>query len=410
MLNDPTYNIFLHGLADDNFEFMGSPATLYADTFIASLLYSKTAAASDAMVAVSIWMQVVNRLHLSYAACKDSFVSSDSRELKPTEDPSLFVDEAAAYWIGDSQDTGSASEGHLLYALTEFISSKYESIPEGSQSKINTRVLGLFNKAKNHLAITRGCTTSNESHLSLGEIVNELIPSMAVPLLRSLFYYISIEDSLMVKVYAVAVLPLFSACASSTYLELKSELIDHDMYEFEKEYLYSKIESLFSCIGVTCEEVGFMPEDDFTRCTTSSRLHSLAGYRYGSNTEEVTKRAHIDVDMKKIDILMTNGIAHHSSVDGGTDKLFAAAFEVYKYGTSPSVQDSLINLAKDTGREIVPVFESFKRYNQFQANYADQMIVGCSAPVLCTHSISHDFSTDECLQGPGCFPGGIFRR
>jgi len=177
-----------------------------------------------------------------------------------------------------------------------------------------------------------------------------------------------------VKVYAVAVLPLFSVCASSTYLELKSELIDHDIYEFEKAYLYSKIESMFSCIGVTCDEVSFMPEDDFTRCTTTASLHSLAGYRYGSHKEKVTKRAHIDVDMRKIDILMTNGIAHHSSVDGGTDKLFTAAFEVYKYGTSPSVQDSLVNLAKDTGREIVPVFESFKRYYQFQANYADQMI------------------------------------
>jgi len=374
MLSDPTYNIFLHGLADQNVEFMGSPASLYADTFITSLLYSKTAAASDAMVAVSIWMQVAHSLHLSYAACKDSFLSSDSRELKPIKDPSLFVDEAAAYWIGDSQDTGSASEGHLLYALTEFISSKYEDIPEGSQSSINTRVLGLFNKAKNHLAITQGCTTSKDSHLSLREIVNELIPVMAVPLLRSLFYYISIEDSLMVKVYAVAVLPLFSACASSTYRELKSELIDHDIYEFEKAYLYSKIESMFSCIGVTCDEVGFMPEDDFTRCTTTASLNSLAGYRYGSNKEKVTKRAHIDVDMRKIDILMTNGIAHHSGVDGGTDKLFTAAFEVYKYGTSPSVQDSLVNLAKDTGREIVPVFESFKRYYQFEANYADQMI------------------------------------
>ena len=382
MLNHPTYNIFLHGLADKNFEFMGSPATLYADTFISSLLYSKTAAASDAMVAVSIWMQVAHNLHLSYAACKASFLSSDSRELKPTKDPSLFVDEAAAYWIGDSQDTGSASEGHLLYALTEFISSKYEDIPEGSQSSINTRVLDLFNKAKNHLAITQGCTTSKDSHLSMREIVNELIPIMAVPLLRSLFYYISVEDSLMVKVYSVAVLPLFSACASSTYLELKSELIDNDIYEFEKAYLYSKIESMFSCLGVTCDEVGFMPEDDFTRCTTTASLHSLAGYRYGSDLDKVTKRARLDIDMKRIDILMTNGITRHSSADGGTDKLFATAFEVYQYGTSPSVKDSLVNLAKDTGREIVPVFESFKRYYQFQSNYADQIIVRCSVTCI----------------------------
>jgi len=125
-----------------------------------------------------------------------------------------------------------------------------------------------------------------------------------------------------------------------------------------------------------------MPEDDFTRCTTTASLHSLAGYRYGSDLEKVTKRARLDIDMKRIDILMTNGITRHSSADGGTDKLFATAFEVYQYGTSPSVKDSLVNLAKDTGREIVPVFESFKRYYQFQSNYADQIIVRCSVTCI----------------------------
>lgn len=252
MKKDSTYNLFVYGLSDERHEFMGKPATSYADTFISSLLYSKSPAAANAMVAVTIWMQVAHSLHSSYDACKTSFLtdgrSIDGRGLQDS-DPALFIDEAAAYWIGDNQDTGSSSKGHLLYALTEFIGDKFEKVPVGSQSEINTRIIDLFNKAKNHIAISRGCSTSEESHLKLRGIINELIPMMAVPLLRSLLYYLSEEDSAMVKVYATAVLPLFSACSPATYYELKDELIDHNSIEIQKEYIYSRIESLYSCLG-----------------------------------------------------------------------------------------------------------------------------------------------------------------
>lgn len=149
-----------------------------------------------------------------------------------------MVDEAAAYWIGDNQATGSSSKGHLLYALTESIAQQFEKTgATGSESKVNSQIIDLFNKAKNHIAISRGCTTSEDSHLKLKGVVNDLIPLMAVPLLHSLLYYLSQDDTLMVKVYATSVLPLFSVCHPSTYRELKmkNDLIDRDPYEIQKE-------------------------------------------------------------------------------------------------------------------------------------------------------------------------------
>ena len=105
-------------------------------------------------------------------------------------------------------------------------------------------------KAKNHIAISRGCTTSSDSHLKLKGLTDKLISLMAVPLLRNLLFHLSTDDPVMVQVYAVAVLPLFSACSRSTYLELKSMLIDHVMLEVnQKEYIYSKIQSMYSCLG-----------------------------------------------------------------------------------------------------------------------------------------------------------------
>lgn len=274
------YNLFVFGLSDRNQEFLGKPATLYADSFINHLLTDNPQVAADAMVAVTIWMEVAHSLHSAHGACKLSYLADgrniDGRQMQ-TRDPALLIDEAAAYWIGDNQAAAGSAEGHLLYALTESIGSKFEDIADGSESEINTKVIDLFNKvsvfysinsherktethsiiffmfatqAKSHIAISRDCSTSSESHLKLKEYVDELMPLMAIPLIRNLLYYLNTDNPAMVQVYAVAVLPLFSACSPSTYKELKTMLIDHIMLEvIQKEYVYSKIQSLYSCLG-----------------------------------------------------------------------------------------------------------------------------------------------------------------
>jgi hypothetical protein len=70
-------------------------------------------------------------------------------------------------------------------------------------------------------------------------------------LLRCLLYHLSKNELTLVKVYATAVLPLFSACASATYRELKSLLIDpSDLSLVSKtDYVVSKIQSMYSCLG-----------------------------------------------------------------------------------------------------------------------------------------------------------------
>ena len=168
-------------------------------------------------------------------------------------DPSLLIDEAAAYWIGDSQDTGSSTEGHLLYALTEFIGQKYETTSQDSQSDINTRILDLFNRAKSLLIFTKSCTASPSAHLALRNFIDDLIPLMAVPLLRGLYYYLSIRDSVKTRVYALSVLPLFSTCSKSAFMELKDDLIESDdVGDVNKELVFSKIKSMYDCLGELC--------------------------------------------------------------------------------------------------------------------------------------------------------------
>jgi len=378
MKGDPTYNLFVYGLSDSRGEFLGRNTTVYADSFISDLLYTKSLAATDAMVAIPIWMQVAHSLHSAYDACKLSLLTDERTmdgRLLQNRDPSLLIDEAAAYWIGDNQATGSSSEGHLLYALTEKIGVQFEKIPAGAESTINSKIIDLFNQAKNHITISRGCSTSADSHLKLKGIVDELIPLMAVPLLRNLFYYLHENDPVRSKVYAVAVLPLFSACSPSTYLELKDMLIDHDVFEIQKDYIRSRIQSLYTCLELTCDLVeapGTSLISNAAGCGEDSDTTSLAGYRFGSEKEIITRASQVDIDMKKIEIFIENGVKHFSDYQ---QDLFAAAYDLYRYGQrSNGIKGSLMSMARDTNRDIVPVFGAYRRYFNADENYADTML------------------------------------
>jgi len=377
MLRDPTYNLFITGLADEYKEFLGKPVEDYADSYVSTLLYSASPIAGDAMVAINIWMEVTHSLHSAYEACKSSILSADrsvdGRQLVEPQVAARFIDEAAAYWIGDGQSTGSSSKGHLLYALTEIISEEYGE-RSNSQSTINTRIIDLLQQAKNHIAISRSCTTSTDSHLKLRNIIDEIIPLMAVPLLRSLLHAMKQNDAERVKLYAIAVLPLFAKCNPSTYLELKNDLIDNTLLSTEKNYVYSRIITLYDCLGIDCHLIGKLIGDDFAyKCEDGSKVKSLAGYRYVAEQDVVSSAAKIDTEIRLLEIYINNGMEHFSD---DIETLFGLAYERYRFGNGNlHGEGSLSRLAKDVRRDIVPSFPQFRRYFKNDENYADKLIV-----------------------------------
>lgn len=381
MLRDPTYNLFISGLSDENREFLGKPVEDYADSYVSTLLYSASPLAGDAMVAINIWMEVAHSLHSAYEACKSSVLSEggrvDGRQLLEPRVAARFIDEAAAYWIGDGQSTGSSSRGHLLYALTEIISEEYGERAI-SQSTINTRIIDLLQQAKNHIAISRSCTTSTDSHLRLRNIIDEIIPLMAVPLLRALLHAMKQDDTERVKLYAIAVLPLFAKCNPSTYSELKSDLIDNTLLSTEKDYVYSRIISLYDCLGLDCELIGKSIGEDFAyKCEDGSNVKSLAGYRYVAEQDVVRSAAKIDIEIRLLEIYINNGMEHFPD---DMETLFGLAYERYRFGNgSLHGEGSLSRLAKDVRRDIVPSFQQFRRYFKSDENYADKIIVSKNA-------------------------------
>ena len=107
-----------------------------------------------------------------------------------------------------------------------------------------------------------------------------------------------------------------------------------------------------------------MKTDDSLRCENSIDIKSLAGYRYETDPETVNEASRIDIEMKKVEIFLDNSVNHFSD---SQEAVFGSAFDVYKA--------SLRTIARDTNREVVPVFTSFQRYFDFDDYYADTMIV-----------------------------------
>ena len=125
--------------------------------------------------------------------------------------------------------------------------------------------------------------------------------------------------------------------------------------------------------GLTCDLVGFMASDDFSRCDDNSDLKSLAGYRYVTDQQIMNRASHIDVDMRKVEIFIENGVSHFPD---SQEVLFGTAFDLYRYGQhSNDIKSSLSSMARDTNRDIVPLFGAFSRYFKSDENYADTMIV-----------------------------------
>ncbi len=107
-----------------------------------------------------------------------------------------------------------------------------------------------------------------------------------------------------------------------------------------------------------------MKTDDSLRCEKNSDLKSLAGYRYEADPAIVSASSRIDVEMKNVEIFLDNAVNHFSD---SQEVVFGSAFDVYKA--------SLRSIARDTNREVVPVFASFQRYFVLDDYYADTMIV-----------------------------------
>lgn len=285
MAEDPVYNTYRYALRNANGEFRGRSVDFYADAYVMFALNSKNAPtlASEAAVALNMWMAVVDKLYDTVHDCKEN--SNNPNSLK--KDGGVHtLDEAAAFWIGDSQVTGDPYQGHLLYAFTEKIGEIFNQ-DAGGQTEVNRRLMRLFNEAKDQITFANACTVQSNTHVKLKHIVDEMVSVMSIPLLQSLIHGLFSNDHERVQLYAVSIVPLIAGCNPNTYAILREKLIDNFYKAVEFDEVFKLLQSTYQCLGISCDDLGTYQQTGSLSCTDPLPLSPIGSYTPSFDVHQV---------------------------------------------------------------------------------------------------------------------------
>jgi len=279
-----------------------------------------------------------------------------------------------AYWIGDGQQTGSQN-GHLLYAWAETQGNLFRSNQFG-QTRTNSNIIRLFNEAKLELSFPNACVDNPNTYPRLRIIVDKIIAVMTVPIIQGLIHYLRNTDTTRARLYAKAFIPHAAGCNLGTYQWLKTRLIDFSWSAIEVDAIVEGIESTYSCLGLTCEDIGEYRYYDRKTCENEKDIMPLADYTPESDVRPYSR---LDLDVLSMYISMSRGA-------------YGAAADTYKHGKHAVLDDgneqqvlSLYQLATSTGWSSVPQFDSFARYYGSD-RYANDIVQRGLAPSLDPHA------------------------
>lgn len=360
MTEDLPFNLFRYALQDAYGYYKGAPVEQYADTFVEHAFENTLVPtlAVEAIVALNIWMAVVHELYEQINQCK-AFDESNAP---------LSVDIAAAYYIGDGQQTGSSQTGHLLYRLTEEAGELFGQDGIGSgEAEVNTKVLILFNRIKGDVSSPDSCPAKSSTVADLRLHIDQAVSYMTVPLLQNLIHYMKTNDRYRVQMYALSVIPLIAGCNEATFSYLRTALIDNDYDPLKFNEILEKLQGAYRCLGVSCADVGAYKGGIVPQCQDPSdrNVVALAGYLPTTN---VFDQSEIDLDILQIKILVSMGA-------------LSAANDLYNYGRnsmrpSKSTSNGLLSLqsiASDPTIASAPSLKTFLDYYQI-SNFADSVV------------------------------------
>jgi len=153
MSEDLPYNTFRYALQDDYGYYDGAPVEQYANSFVERAFENTLAPtlAVEAIVALNIWMAVVHELYAQVKLCRNQANVAVGRSSE-SSNIVLPVDIAAAYYIGDGQQTGSSEIGHLLYRLAEESGELFGQDIMG-EAEINTKIIRYLNTIKSEITV-----------------------------------------------------------------------------------------------------------------------------------------------------------------------------------------------------------------------------------------------------------------
>jgi hypothetical protein len=359
----PNYLYHLYGLADR--EVSGIVAQhLYADGFAKGFIAASSEIGADAVVALHSWMYGTHLLYHGIHTCQ---------LLAMADEPGLFqldgggMDEFIALWIGHDQDVAS-EEGHGLYALAQKAGALFGT--NSPEAKANTNIKLLYNEGA--AAVSLGCIGTKgeeETVPAIWAVTQRIVTQMYIPLVQMLIDAIYRQDPNDSRLYALAVVPQVAQCRPSVYKRLKEALLDGTVSINRSAEIISDLQSIYDCLGFTCNDIGSYKVDVVPQCTGIAVNQPMAEYVPSTRVHAHSK---IDLDILQLKIL--------TSLES-----YPFAKKLYMYGRNsqrPQQSDndpysvrSLEAMATSNSRKAAdPFYTEFVQYHN-EPNYADKVIV-----------------------------------
>eukprot|EP00587_Corethron_hystrix_P002065 CAMPEP_0113304386 /NCGR_PEP_ID=MMETSP0010_2-20120614/4432_1 /TAXON_ID=216773 ORGANISM="Corethron hystrix, Strain 308" /NCGR_SAMPLE_ID=MMETSP0010_2 /ASSEMBLY_ACC=CAM_ASM_000155 /LENGTH=631 /DNA_ID=CAMNT_0000158591 /DNA_START=104 /DNA_END=1999 /DNA_ORIENTATION=+ /assembly_acc=CAM_ASM_000155 len=274
----------------------------------------------------NMWMFVV---HLLYAAAKKcEYAVAPMSEETDTDGGVHVIDEIAAYYIGAEQKHGDRDSGYSLYNLAERGRYYFDTASDG-QAKVNLNIITLLRQAQDFILRSEGCH-DYEAPRTIRYKMDKIVSQMYIPLIQLLIHHMyefetngkSVNEARMISVFARAVVPSIYGCSPSVYSTLSASLYnpDKDFMSYGFNHILAKLQSVYECLGITCEDVGSYHKGAVAQCTDPVQdgpdFDSIAGY---VPTTNVRPHLLIDIDILQMSILMENGAydeARHIYING----------------------------------------------------------------------------------------------
>jgi len=259
----------------------------------------------------AVWMYVLHEFEDAISDCLAGNIY-DNDATTAGDSPHAW-DEGWAFYAGSIEGTDGSGSGQLLFQLAEKRCADFGTCADGitGDANVNTKALTYAELGRDKILLGMCSDVATEFDL--------IVDQMTIPLIQGMLKYAFKADPANTQgsctdgdcpkewaegwAFAAAVLPRIHYCSSSVADVIVDNLsVDASapMSVNGYEYLKTQVEKTYSCLGITCAEVGEFQNtagvyDGMDACLDNYEV--IAGYEPAT---DVVPHSMVDLDMEEI--------------------------------------------------------------------------------------------------------------
>ena len=254
----------------------------------------------EGVLILGAWMQIYHHLYTVLKTCTDHIQGlEDETRVAMME---VDIDKSAALWIGRLQSHGDNTRGTMLYNLVERTAIHFNQ--DHGEAEVNTRFLALLNDIRQVVADEKcnggGTDASNTGYHQLYKLFHQIVGVMNIPVVQSIVHYVAIDaDPKLIELYLLSVAPQLRSCNMDyfNYLVTDVGLLAMDQMTNDKLVdLIKNLQYMYSCLGVTCQDVGTHATGIKCDYDAAEPRLSFAGYVSKNDVRNVSDRLLINFE------------------------------------------------------------------------------------------------------------------